>query len=183
MPYQSILELCNTARNRPIFNFWLTFLSLVICCLSLSWILWINQYWRNQIFCCLLLLQSCSPKYMLFIYRLPFTMLVLQKSVKMVWSLPEVMRVAYAFMFVMLLWMGLWSFGAAGVVASSLGESGCWWLLVVSWQVLLLIPSVIVTRIARNFHWNEPELVIILNISFVHPGSLCKLILDWCSPL
>nr|POE67731.1 ctl-like protein [Quercus suber] len=63
--------------------------------------------------------------------RLPFTMLVLQKSVKMVWSLPEVMRVAYAFMFVMLLWMGLWSFGAAGVVASSLGESGCWWLLVV----------------------------------------------------
>ncbi|KAK7843107.1 ctl-like protein [Quercus suber] len=75
--------------------------------------------------------------------RLPFTMLVLQKSVKMVWSLPEVMRVAYAFMFVMLLWMGLWSFGAAGVVASSLGESGCWWLLVVSWQVLLLIPSVL----------------------------------------
>ncbi|XP_021299889.1 CTL-like protein DDB_G0274487 [Herrania umbratica] len=63
--------------------------------------------------------------------RLPFTMLVLQKAVKMVWSLPEVMRVAYAFMVVMLLWMGIWSFGAAGVVASSRGDLGRWWLLVV----------------------------------------------------
>jgi hypothetical protein len=90
-------------------------------------------------------------------------MLVLQKAVKMVWSLPEVMRVAYAFMFVMLLWMGLWSFGAAGVVASGRDESGRWWLLVVSWQVLLFIPSaVIVMRFARNFYWNEPQLVTIL---------------------
>ncbi|KAL5553485.1 hypothetical protein UlMin_040886 [Ulmus minor] len=63
--------------------------------------------------------------------RLPFTMLVLRKAVKMVWSLPEVSRVAYAFMLVMLLWMGLWSFGAAGVVASSLDYGGRWWLLVV----------------------------------------------------
>ncbi|XP_044488155.1 CTL-like protein DDB_G0274487 isoform X3 [Mangifera indica] len=63
--------------------------------------------------------------------RLPFTMLVLQKAVKMVWGLPEVMRVAYAFMGVMLLWMGIWSFGAAGVVASSMGDGGRWWLLVV----------------------------------------------------
>ncbi|MBA0873989.1 hypothetical protein Goshw_009995 [Gossypium schwendimanii] len=63
--------------------------------------------------------------------RLPFTMLVLQKAVKMVWSLPEVMRVAYAFVAVMLLWMGIWSFGAAGVVASSRGDLGRWWLLVV----------------------------------------------------
>ncbi|XP_062111176.1 uncharacterized protein LOC133822752 [Humulus lupulus] len=63
--------------------------------------------------------------------RLPFTMLVLQKAVKMVWSLPEVIRVAYAFMIVMLLWMGLWSFGAAGVVASSMDNDGRWWLLVV----------------------------------------------------
>lgn len=68
-------------------------------------------------------------------------MLVLQKAVKMVWSLPEVMRVAYAFMLVMLLWMGIWSFGAAGVVAASMEEGGRWWLLVVSWQVLLFIPS------------------------------------------
>ncbi|KAJ7943190.1 CTL-like protein [Quillaja saponaria] len=60
-----------------------------------------------------------------------FTMLVLQKAVKMVWSLPEVRRVAYAFMFVMLLWMAMWSFGASGVVASSMGDSGRWWLLVV----------------------------------------------------
>ncbi|KAA8529193.1 hypothetical protein F0562_034008 [Nyssa sinensis] len=63
--------------------------------------------------------------------RLPFTMLVLRGAVKMVWSLPEVMRVAYAFMLVMLLWLALWSFGAAGVVASSLGDGGRWWLLVV----------------------------------------------------
>ncbi|XP_057962718.1 uncharacterized protein LOC131154161 isoform X2 [Malania oleifera] len=63
--------------------------------------------------------------------RLPFTMLVLQTAVKMVWSLPEVMRVAYAFMIVMLLWMAIWSFGVAGVVASSMGDGGRWWLLVV----------------------------------------------------
>ncbi|KAF9625545.1 hypothetical protein IFM89_024318 [Coptis chinensis] len=63
--------------------------------------------------------------------RLPFTMLVLQKAVKLVWSLPEVLRVAYIFMFVMLLWMVIWSFGAAGVVAMSLGDGGSWWLLVV----------------------------------------------------
>ncbi|KAK4263769.1 hypothetical protein QN277_029142 [Acacia crassicarpa] len=63
--------------------------------------------------------------------RLPFTMLVLQKAVKMVCSLPEVMRLAYAFMLVLLLWMALWSFGAAGVVASSMGDGGRWWLLVV----------------------------------------------------
>ncbi|PWA90999.1 plasma-membrane choline transporter family protein [Artemisia annua] len=63
--------------------------------------------------------------------RLPFTMLVLQGAVKMVWKLPEVMRVACAFMLVMLLWLALWSFGAAGVVASSIGDGGRWWLLVV----------------------------------------------------
>ncbi|XP_052200484.1 uncharacterized protein LOC127806922 isoform X2 [Diospyros lotus] len=63
--------------------------------------------------------------------RLPFTMLVLQGAVKMVWKLPEVMRVSCAFMLVMLLWLALWSFGAAGVVASSLGDGGRWWLLVV----------------------------------------------------
>lgn len=31
----------------------------------------------------------------------------------------------------MLLWMALWSFGAAGVVTSSMGDGGRWWLLVV----------------------------------------------------
>lgn len=70
-----------------------------------------------------------------FFGRLPFTMLVLQKAVKMVWSLREVTRVAYAFMLVMLLWMVLWSFGAAGVVASGMDDSKRWWLLVVRWQV------------------------------------------------
>ncbi|XP_038707660.1 CTL-like protein DDB_G0274487 isoform X2 [Tripterygium wilfordii] len=63
--------------------------------------------------------------------RLPFTMLVLQKGVKMVWSLPEAKRVVCAFMLAMLLWMGIWSFGAAGVVASSMGDGGRWWLLMV----------------------------------------------------
>lgn len=63
-------------------------------------------------------------------------MLVLQKAVKMVWSLPEVMRVAYAFMVIMLCWMALWSFGISGIVASSMDDSGRWWLLVVSWQVV-----------------------------------------------
>ncbi|CAN1835483.1 CTL-like protein DDB_G0274487 [Linum perenne] len=63
--------------------------------------------------------------------RLPFTMLVLRKSVKMVWSLPDVMRVAYAFMLIMLLWMGIWSFGAAGVLALNLPDGGGWWLLLV----------------------------------------------------
>lgn len=76
---------------------------------------------------------------MLFPYRLQFTMLVLQRAVKMVWSLREVMRVSCAFMLVMLVWLALWSFGAAGVVASSIGDGGRWWLLVVSWQVLLFI--------------------------------------------
>ncbi|KAL5064508.1 hypothetical protein RYX36_026245 [Vicia faba] len=63
------------------------------------------------------------------INRLPFTMLVLQKAVKMVWNLPEVLRVAYATMALVLLWMALWSFGAAGVVVSSMGDGGRWWLL------------------------------------------------------
>lgn len=64
-------------------------------------------------------------------------MLVLQKAVNMVWNLPDVMRIAYVFIIIMLVWMALWSFGAAGVVASSIGDGGRWWLLVVSWQVLL----------------------------------------------
>ncbi|CAL5353588.1 unnamed protein product [Camellia sinensis] len=66
--------------------------------------------------------------------RLPFIMWVLQGAVKMVWSLPEVMRVACTFMLVMLLWLALWSFGAVGVVASSMGDGGRW-LLLVSEQV------------------------------------------------
>ncbi|CAA2977578.1 CTL DDB_G0274487 [Olea europaea subsp. europaea] len=63
--------------------------------------------------------------------RLPFTMLVLQRAVKMVWNIPEVLQVACIFMLFMLLWLALWSFGSAGVVALSIGDSGRWWLLVV----------------------------------------------------
>ncbi|KAF3338217.1 CTL-like protein [Carex littledalei] len=63
--------------------------------------------------------------------RFPFTMLVLQKSVKMVWSLPEVVWVVYTFTVVMLCWLVLWSFGVAGIVALSIDVNGRWWLLVV----------------------------------------------------
>lgn len=65
-------------------------------------------------------------------------MLVLRKALKLVWGLPKVIMVAHAFTVVMLLWMSLWSFGAAGVVASSMGDEGRWWLLVVSWQVFAI---------------------------------------------
>ncbi|KAJ4794189.1 Plasma-membrane choline transporter family protein [Rhynchospora pubera] len=63
--------------------------------------------------------------------RFPFTMLVLQKSVKMVWSLPEVVWVVYTFTVVMLCWFVLWSFGVAGIVALSIDVNGRWWLIVV----------------------------------------------------
>ncbi|KAK4410339.1 hypothetical protein Sango_0106900 [Sesamum angolense] len=62
---------------------------------------------------------------------LPFTMLVLQAAVKMVQNLLEVTSVASIFMLVMLLWLALWMFGAAGVVALSTGDGGRWWLLVI----------------------------------------------------
>lgn len=65
-------------------------------------------------------------------------MLVLQKAVKMVWDLPEVMRVSYVFLLVMLCWMVLWSFGVSGVIALNIVDSGSWWLLVVRWQVFVL---------------------------------------------
>lgn len=108
-------------------------------------------------------------------------MLVLQKAANMVCSLREVAIVACASMFIMLLWMALWSFGAAGVVASSMGDGGRWWLLVVSWQVLLFIffPYVVFTTFAMI----TPELMIFLLLSYLHTGLLCKLVLDWCSPL
>lgn len=67
--------------------------------------------------------------------RIPFTMLVLQKAVKMVWELPEVMRVAYAFVFVMLCWLVIWTFGVAGTISLSADDGARWWLLLVSGQV------------------------------------------------
>ena len=63
----------------------------------------------------------------------------------MVSGLPEVIRVAYTFMIVMLLCMGVWSFGVAGIVASSMGDGGRWWLIVVSSQVFSFLCS---------FRWN-----------------------------
>lgn len=49
----------------------------------------------------------------------------------MVRDLPEVMRVAYAFLFIMLCWMILWSFGVSGIIASSMNDTITWWLLVI----------------------------------------------------
>ncbi|XP_019096843.1 PREDICTED: uncharacterized protein LOC104766345 isoform X1 [Camelina sativa] len=63
--------------------------------------------------------------------RLPLTMLILRKALKLVWGLPKVIMVAHAFTVVMLLWMSLGSFGAAGVVASNMSDEGRWWLLVI----------------------------------------------------
>lgn len=65
-------------------------------------------------------------------------MLVLESAVKMVCSLPEVLGVSCVFMLVMLLWLALWSFGVAGLIALATGDTGRWWLLVVSWQVFAL---------------------------------------------
>ncbi|KAG0533567.1 hypothetical protein BDA96_04G204400 [Sorghum bicolor] len=63
--------------------------------------------------------------------RFPFTMLVLQKAVRMVRELPDVMRIAYAFVLVMLCWMALWSFGVSGIVAFGIPNGGQWWLLLI----------------------------------------------------
>lgn len=63
-------------------------------------------------------------------------MLVLQKAIRMVWELPDVMRVAYAFVLVMFFWMALWSFGVSGIVAMPIPNRGQWWLVLVraSWS-------------------------------------------------
>ncbi|KAJ0981325.1 hypothetical protein J5N97_009580 [Dioscorea zingiberensis] len=79
--------------------------------------------------------------------RFPFTMLVLQKAVNMVWDLPEVMRVAYAFVFVMLCWLIIWTFGVAGTISLSADDGARWWLLVVFsvslfWTVAVLCNTV-----------------------------------------
>ncbi|KAK8511863.1 hypothetical protein V6N13_029441 [Hibiscus sabdariffa] len=108
--------------------------------------------------------------------RLPFTMLVLQKAVKLVWSLPEVTRVAYAFMAVMLLWMGIWSFGISGVVASSRGDLGRWWLLVVLSVSLFWTAAVL----CNTVHVIVSGLVFLVlihggrNASSMPPNSLMK---------
>ncbi|KAI9072630.1 hypothetical protein K1719_027934 [Acacia pycnantha] len=92
-------------------------------------------FWARQIFWGMFFAIGAALQFLYVISvidRLPFTMVVLQKAMKMVCSLPEVMRVAYAFMLVVLLWMALWSFGASGIVASSLfGAAGCWWFLLI----------------------------------------------------
>ncbi|KAI3885132.1 hypothetical protein MKW98_002524 [Papaver atlanticum] len=91
-------------------------------------------FWGGQIFWGIAFAIAASLQFLYVISvidRLPFTMLVLRKAVKMVWSLPEVLTLTGVFMMVMLLWMVIWSFGAAGVVATSIGDGGRWWLLLV----------------------------------------------------
>ncbi|KAJ7537679.1 hypothetical protein O6H91_11G016900 [Diphasiastrum complanatum] len=63
--------------------------------------------------------------------RLPFTILVMQKAVKMVWEIRAASRVSYIFSALLLLWITLWSFGVSGVVASGIGDGGRWWLLLI----------------------------------------------------
>ncbi|CAN5951912.1 unnamed protein product [Sphagnum jensenii] len=69
--------------------------------------------------------------------RLPFTMLVLRKSVGLVWAMPSAIRVSYGFLAVMLMWMVIWTFGVSGVVASGMDKNDGlhWWVLVVSKHV------------------------------------------------
>ena len=87
--------------------------------------------------------------------RFPFTMLVLQKAVRMVQELPDVMRIAYAFVVVMLCWMALWSFGVSGIVAFGIPNGGQWWLLLVSWQVFtILLYKYLVPLLFRCFFNN-----------------------------
>ncbi|XP_030513837.1 CTL-like protein DDB_G0274487 isoform X1 [Rhodamnia argentea] len=91
-------------------------------------------FWGERFFCGVAFAVGAALQFLYVISvidRLPFTMLVLQKAVKMVWNLPEVTRIAYLFMLVMLLWMVIWSFGAAGVIASSMDDGKRWWLLLV----------------------------------------------------
>jgi branched-subunit amino acid transport protein AzlD len=105
--------------------------------------------------------------------RFPFTMLVLQKAVRMVRELPDVMRIAYAFVLVMLCWMALWSFGISGIVAFGIPNGGQWWLLLVSWQVFtILLYKYLVPLLFRCF----------LITSLVFADFFSQFILDWsCS--
>ncbi|KAI3976206.1 hypothetical protein MKX01_019152, partial [Papaver californicum] len=84
-------------------------------------------FWGGQIFWGIAFAIAASLQ---FLYT-SFYYVVLRKAVKMVWSLPEVLTLTGVFMMVMLLWMVIWSFGAAGVVATSIGDGGGWWLLLV----------------------------------------------------
>ncbi|KAM0862201.1 hypothetical protein ACQ4PT_045408 [Festuca glaucescens] len=89
-------------------------------------------FWGNHFFWAVALAVGAALHFlyvMSVIDRFPFTMLVLQKAVRMVWELPDVMRVAYAFVLVMLCWMALWSFGVSGIVAMEIPNRGQWWLV------------------------------------------------------
>ncbi|RYR37071.1 hypothetical protein Ahy_A09g042000 [Arachis hypogaea] len=130
-------------------------------------------FWAGQIFWGIAFAIGAALQFLYVlavIDRLPFTMLVLQKAVKMVWNLPEVMRVAYLFMVVVLLWMALWSFGAAGVVASSIGDGGRWWLLVVSWQVLLFILLFLLRLVVGADYLSFPHLSTVIML-LIHAVS------------
>ena len=94
----------------------------------------------------------------------------------MVWKLSDVMRIACVFMIIMCLWLALWSFGASGVVASSIGDSGRWWLLVVRWPVLL-------TELDYFQAIVESSLSSCDEIYNLYAGFLSEFVLDRCSSL
>ena len=101
-------------------------------------------------------------------------MLVLQKAVRMVWELPDVMRIAYVFVLVMLFWMALWSFGVSGIVAFGIPNGGQWWLLLVSGQVFIIVlyQYLVLFNIIQ----------ILKIISPVFADIFSKFILDWSCP-
>lgn len=106
--------------------------------------------------------------------RFPFTMLVLQKAVRMVRELPDVMRIAYAFVLAMLCWMALWSFGVSGIVAFGMPNGGQWWLLLVSGQVFpILLYECLLPSLFRCFF---------LIIASVFADFFSQFILDWSCP-
>ncbi|EPS74594.1 hypothetical protein M569_00160 [Genlisea aurea] len=89
-------------------------------------------FWAKQFFWGVAFASAASLQFLYVISvidRLPFTMLVLQRAVQMVWKLPELLRAASLFILLMLLWLSLWSFGVAGILAMGIGISGSWWLL------------------------------------------------------
>ena len=100
-------------------------------------------------------------------------MLVLQKAIKMVWELPDVMRIAYAFVLVMLCWMALWSFGVSGIVAMPIPNCGQWWLVLV--RASCCHYSMLDFNVFFAFSY---FLIIILQFA----GFISQFVLDWSCP-
>lgn len=106
--------------------------------------------------------------------KISFSLFVLKKSVKIVWDLGEVMRVTYAFLVIMFLWLALWTFGVSGVLASCKGGVHGW---------------IVVLELSVSLVWTNSVLSGVLRVAvsrvvyqFVHDGGrgdesvLCNLL-------